>query len=38
MKEIEYNRDEVESTLNLESEIGFSSWSFYLFELQTPLL
>lgn len=27
MKEIDYNRDEVERALNLESEIGFSSWS-----------
>lgn len=38
VKEVDCNSDEEESTLNLESEIGFLSWSLYFFKLQTPLL
>lgn len=37
-KEVGYDRDTVESTLNLESEVGFLFWSLYRFELQTSFL
>lgn len=34
-KEVGYDRDAVESILNLESEVGFLFWSLHRFELQT---
>lgn len=37
-KEVGYDRDTVESILNLESEVGFLFWSLYRLELQTSFL